>query len=196
MTEPDDVKRDSLAMPALITGLLGFLGITAALGLVFGTIALVRTREIGQAGRGLAIGGIVAAAAWIAVLSSLPFLLFTGSVLSASNAPIAVLEVDNCYNTARPGADAARVPCEGEHDGVVLDAYTMTKVAYPGERVARADAQRGCEDRLASRFTGELPPDLEIVGYPPTEASWIAGKQLAVCGLQSRSGPLFGPLPH
>ncbi|HEY3479695.1 MAG TPA: DUF4190 domain-containing protein [Streptomyces sp.] len=198
MTEPDSVKRDSLALPSLITGLLGFLGVTALLGLVFGIIALVRTKSIGQSGRGMAIGGIVASTVWIIALPLVSALLLI-TALRASNTPIALLQIDNCYNTARPGVDAVRVPCDGHHDGVVTDAYTMPQPAYPGERVAKAEAQRGCEDRLATMYGGqaaELPPGLEIVGYAPDEAAWVAGSPVAVCGLEPRSGTLFGPLPH
>lgn len=198
MTEPDSVERDRLALPSLITGLLGFLGITAVLGVVFGITALLRTKEIGQAGRGMAIGGIVAGAAWIVVLPLVAFFVQL-SALSSSNAPIVALEVDNCYDTARPGADAVRVPCDGAHDGVVMDAYSIPLPAYPGEGAAQAAAQRGCEDRLAGMFGGhgvELPPGLKIVGYAPDEATWVAGKPVAVCGLESRSGPLVGPFPR
>src|SRR6185295_6684857 len=71
MTEPETAvpaERDGLAVPALVTGVLGFLGITAVLGLVFGITALVRIHRTGERGRGLAIGGIAASVVWITVL--------------------------------------------------------------------------------------------------------------------------------
>src|SRR2546430_17461175 len=65
MTEPEPappVKRDGFAVPSLLTGVLGFFGVTAVLGVVFGIVTLVRTRRTGERGRGLAIGGVVARA--------------------------------------------------------------------------------------------------------------------------------------
>lgn len=201
MTEPHvapPVKRDGFAVPSLVTGLLGFFGLTAVLGLVFGIVTLVRTRRTGEGGRGLAIGGIVAGAVWLVALP-IAGVLVLGSLLSSSNAPIAALEVENCYDTARPGRDAVRVPCAGEHDGEVLDAFTMSGTAYPGDRDARAQVQQSCEERMAGMFGGlgaEVPPSLTVVGYAPDEGAWSAGSRIGVCGLQSRVGKLTGPLPH
>ncbi|MFI5592552.1 DUF4190 domain-containing protein [Amycolatopsis sp. NPDC051758] len=202
MTEPETAvpaERDGLAVPALVTGVLGFLGITAVLGLVFGITALVRIHRTGERGRGLAIGGIAASVVWITVLPLAVFLLAISQV-GSSNAPIAALQVGNCYNTARPGQDAVRVPCTEEHDGEVLDAFTVAdpQLSYPGSRDARASAQSSCESRLANMFggrgAGRLPGELQLVGYPPDEAAWAAGSRLAVCGLEPRTGRLTGPL--
>jgi hypothetical protein len=201
MTEPDvvpPVKRDGFAVPSLVAGLLGFFGLTAVLGLVFGIVTLVRTRRTGERGRGLAIGGIVAGAVWLVALP-VAAVLVLGSLLTSSNAPIAALEVENCYDTARPGRDATRVPCAGEHDGVVLDAFTMPGTAYPGDREAKTEVQRGCEDRMANMFGGlgaEVPPSLVVVGYAPDEGAWAAGTRIGVCGLQLGAGKLVGPLPR
>jgi hypothetical protein len=206
MTEPElepvaPAKRDGLAMPSLITGVLGFLGVTAVLGLVFGITALVRIHRTGERGRGLAIGGIAASVVWVTVLPLAAFLLAI-SQIGASDAPIAALQVGNCYNTARPGQDAVRVPCTEEHDGEVLDAFTVAdpQTSYPGSRDAKASAQSSCESRLANMFgglgAGRLPAGLELVGYPPGEDAWAAGNRLAVCGLEPRTGRLTGPLPR
>ena len=201
MTEPDTappVKRDGFAVPSLITGLLGFFGITAVLGLVFGIVTLVRTRRTGERGRGLAIGGIVAGAVWLVALPVAAVVL-VGGLLSVSNAPIAALKVEDCYDTARPGRDAVRVPCAGAHDGVVLDAFTMAdpETAYPGDREAQASVLSRCEVRLSSMFggtgAGSMPAELVYAGYAPDEAAWAAGSRIAVCGAQLRSGQLVGP---
>lgn len=200
MAEPDAApraKRDSFALPSLITGVLGFFGVTAMLGLVFGIVTLVRTRRTGERGRGLAIGGIVAGAVWLVALPIAAVLLVVG-LLSASNAPIAELQIDNCYDTARPGRDAVRVPCTGPHDGVVLDAFTMAdpETPYPGYREAQAAVLGRCQERQSKLLGGSdsaMPDQLVLTGYPPDEKAWAAGKRVAVCGMELRIGKLVGP---
>ncbi len=192
-------KRDGVAVASLISGVLGFFGITALLGIVLGIAALVRIHRTGERGRGLAIGGIAAGAVWAMALPIAAIVLLAG-LLSASNAPIAALQVDNCYNTARPGHDAARVPCSDQHDGVVLDAFTMAdpQASYPGDREVKTAADRSCRLRMADLFGGgvTIPPGLVLVGYAPDEDAWTAGARVATCGLQAASGRLSGPLPR
>jgi hypothetical protein len=203
MTEPEarvPGKRDSLAVVSLITGVLGFFGITAVLALVFGIVALVRIHRTGERGRGLAIGGIAAATVWMIALP-VAVILVLANLVSASNAPIAALEVENCYDLARPGHDAVRVPCAGAHDGVVLDAFTMAgpQTPYPGDREAATTADRSCQDRMAGMFGGAgigIPPELVLAGYAPDEKAWEAGERIATCGLQARSGRYSGPWPR
>jgi hypothetical protein len=57
---------DGLAIAGFVLGLLGFVGISAILGIVFGSVALNRIRRSAQGGRGLAIAGIVLGSCWIA----------------------------------------------------------------------------------------------------------------------------------
>lgn len=54
-------RTSRLAIAALVTGLLGL--VPVATGLAIG--ALVRTGRRGERGRGLAVGGLVASAAWV-----------------------------------------------------------------------------------------------------------------------------------
>ena len=52
-------------------GILGFLGITAAAGVILGIVALTQVRARLQRGKGLAIAGIVVSAAWIVLFAIL-----------------------------------------------------------------------------------------------------------------------------
>jgi len=193
MTEPETaapVKRDGFAVASLITGVLGFFGITAVLGVGFGTVALVRIHRTGGRGRGLAIGGIVAGVLW-GIALPLAAIVLLANFVSATNAPIAAMEVDTCYTTARPGRDAVKVSCDDEHDGYVVDAFAMAgpQTPYPGVREATDAAFRSCQDRTAGLFAGEgikLPPEAVIVGYAPDKEAWEAGARNAACGLQGR----------
>ncbi|WP_103351992.1 DUF4190 domain-containing protein [Amycolatopsis sp. CA-128772] len=192
-------KRDGYATASLVTGVLGCFGVTAVLGMVFGIAALARIRRTGDRGRAWAIGGIAAGVAWAVALPIVSTVWFFAA-LSASNAPIAAMEVENCYDKAFPGRDAVRVPCAGEHDGVVFDAFTVAspQTPYPGDPEAAAEVDRSCQDRLSTRFGGgfEIPQSLVLVGYAPDEQAWSAGARIGTCGLEGRSGRLTGPLPR
>ncbi|MEV6829398.1 DUF4190 domain-containing protein [Amycolatopsis sp. NPDC051102] len=196
---PGPAKRDGFAVASLITGVLGFFGITALLGVVFGIVALVRIHRTGERGRGLAIGGIAAGLVWAIALPVAAVLVLV-RLLSFSNAPIAAMQVENCYDLGRLGTDAVRVPCAGEHDGVVLDAFTIAgpETPYPGDREATAGVNRSCQTRSDTLFGGayEIPPGLVLVGYAPDEKAWKAGARIGTCGLEARAGRLTGPLPR
>jgi hypothetical protein len=58
---------DGMAIAGFVLGLLGILGISAILGIVFGSVALGRVRRTGQSGRGLAIAGVVLGSCWLAL---------------------------------------------------------------------------------------------------------------------------------
>jgi hypothetical protein len=58
---------DGFATAALVLGLLGFIGICAILGVVFGLVALNRIGTSGRGGRGMAIAGTVIGGVWLAI---------------------------------------------------------------------------------------------------------------------------------
>jgi hypothetical protein len=58
-------RRNRLAVASLVCGLLGFTGIGAIAGLIVGYMALKQIKASGQAGRGLAIAGIVLSALFL-----------------------------------------------------------------------------------------------------------------------------------
>ncbi|WP_328450354.1 DUF4190 domain-containing protein [Amycolatopsis sp. NBC_00438] len=198
MTETDiaaPAKRDGFAVASLATGVLGFFGITALLGLVFGIVALVRIHRSGERGRGFAIGGIAASVAW-AIAVPVAAVLLLAALASSSNAPILAMQVDDCYNVARPAQDAAKVSCDGDHDGLLLDSFTMAgpQVPYPGDRKVRDSALSVCSDRLKSLLedAGAVPAEPMITGYGPDEAAWAKGSRTAMCGFESHAGSWRG----
>jgi hypothetical protein len=72
-----------MAIAGFVLGLLGLFGITAILGIVFGSVALSRIRRTAQEGRGLAIAGIVLGSCWLAVL----VLTVIAGVIGATSGP-------------------------------------------------------------------------------------------------------------
>jgi ABC-type dipeptide/oligopeptide/nickel transport system permease component len=64
---PMQSGADGFAIASLVLGLLGFIGICAILGVVFGLVALNRIGTSGRAGRGMAIAGTVIGGVWLAL---------------------------------------------------------------------------------------------------------------------------------
>jgi NhaP-type Na+/H+ and K+/H+ antiporter len=75
---------NGMAIAGFVLGLLGFMGITAILGIVFGSVALSRIRRTAQEGKGLAIAGIVLGSCWLAFFV---ILFVIGAVVGATSGP-------------------------------------------------------------------------------------------------------------
>jgi hypothetical protein len=64
---PQQSGTDGFAIASLVLGLLGFIGICAILGLIFGLVALNRIGSTRRGGRGMAIAGTVIGGVWLAI---------------------------------------------------------------------------------------------------------------------------------
>jgi hypothetical protein len=85
---PPSFGTNGLAIAGFVLGLLGFVGISAILGIVFGSVALSRIRTTGQGGRGLAIAGIVLGSCWLALFVILILLgVIVGTTSGTSTTP-------------------------------------------------------------------------------------------------------------
>jgi hypothetical protein len=58
---------DGFAIASLVLGVLGFVGICAILGVIFGLVALNRIGNTQRAGRGMAIAGTVIGGVWLVI---------------------------------------------------------------------------------------------------------------------------------
>jgi hypothetical protein len=76
--------HNGMAIAGFVLGLLGFAGITAILGIVFGSVALATIRRTAQPGKGLAIAGIVLGSCWLALFI---ILFVIGAVIGATSGP-------------------------------------------------------------------------------------------------------------
>ncbi|SFW79322.1 DUF4190 domain-containing protein [Amycolatopsis australiensis] len=200
---PGPRGRNGFAVASLILGILGICGFSLVLGLIFGIVALVQIGKSGQAGRGMAIAGIVLSVLWVGALTVGVIVLVKKTELLATTPTIVALQPGECYNTpAAYGLDATKVSCAEPHDGeafatVPLKGYVAGE--YPGEETLEAQAKAGCEAQRATVFgPGYTPPVEASVGvfYPDSKA-WLAGKSAAVCTFQVTSDKQFtGPLRH
>jgi len=79
---PPSGTPSGMAIAGFVLGLLGFTGITAILGIVFGSVALSRIRRTAEGGKGLAIAGIVLGSCWLGFFL---VLIVIGAVVGATS---------------------------------------------------------------------------------------------------------------
>lgn len=195
---------NGMAITSFVLGLLGLIGISAILGIVFGIIALRRIRGTLQRGRGLAIAGIVLGSAWLAVGVAL---VATGAILgsaaptqpSASSSghdvsPFA-LAAGDCFNnpTVTPGhitdvGSVVQTLCTQPHNAQIFATFTVSGsiLDYPGSSKLTSIASSGCNARAtASLNRSMITSSMQMRLLFPLQSSWIAGHRGISCIIYS-----------
>lgn len=201
---PAPPKLSGLAVAALVTGLIGCVSF---LGLVLGIAALLRIRRTGERGRGLAIGGIAAFAAWTAVTAigvatgTLSFWAATpdaegrGPLDRAYRIPT---QVGQCLTLAGEGIDADTVltRCEEPHNAQILHSFQLEPGPYPGDEAVQQRATAGCRS-AKGRLRTPLPtppPTLTLAMTYADGRDWERGNRLVVCYVRAAEGTYTGSL--
>jgi hypothetical protein len=182
-----------LAIAALAAGVLPLVPVAAGLGIA----GLVVTRAGRRRGRGLAIGGLLAATVWIAVGVTL------GTVASLthgfhkpvkieynySHAAVFGLRQGNCVLTPNESV-ASVVPCTSPHDAEVFATFTLPAGPWPGSAAAERAANDGCGTRLSGYLNPQLAISLSQDYVYPGQVAWQAGTRTVVCEVRAASGQL------
>jgi hypothetical protein len=189
-----------MAIASFVLGLLGIVGISAILGIVFGIVALRRIRVMLQGGRGLAIAGIVLGSLWLAVYAAL---IASGAILGAAPSrsssgqqvnPFS-LAAGDCFDnpTVTPGkiTDVGSVvqrSCTQPHNAQIFATFKVTgsMLAYPGSAKLTSAASSGCNARAgASLDSSKITSSMQIRLLFPLQSSWIAGNRTISCIIYS-----------
>jgi Septum formation len=172
---PQSQTTSGFAIASLVFGALG--GIL--LSVIFGVIALGKTKPGGQRGRGLAIGGLVLSGVWavgiavaIAVVALLP-----KHAVSAHD-----IKAGDCFAELPKGnriSSVDTIGCDQPHVAEVAGVVTIPDGPYPGDFGSYG---KKCKDSLASYSpTAMLDPDVDLAIMPPTQDSWQRGDREMVC---------------
>ncbi|TYK46692.1 DUF4190 domain-containing protein [Actinomadura decatromicini] len=198
-------KTSGLAIAALVTGLLGCLSVV---GLVLGIVALFRIRRTGDKGRNLAIGGIVAFAAWtvlFVVLASFGVLRFSAYVgldrqpeSSVSGAGPLPFRVGQCLDLRGEELryESVVLACDSPHDGQIVHRYDAPPGLYPGDQAFKAQAWDECQ-RAKVKIRLPLPPPpprITLSMRYTTEGAWAAGFRHVFCYVKATDGKLNGSI--
>jgi hypothetical protein len=182
-----------LAIAALAAGVLPLVPVAAGLGIA----GLVVTRAGRRRGRGLAIGGLLAATVWIAVGVTL------GTVASLTHGfhkPVKIeynyshsavfgLRQGNCVLTPNESV-ASVVPCTSPHDAEVFATFTLPAGPWPGSAAVERAANDGCGTRLSGYLNPQLAISLSQDYVYPGQVAWQAGTRTVVCEVRAASGQL------
>lgn len=203
MTMPEHSRETGKTNGFAITSLvLGILGCTAWLALIFGFISLNQIKRTGDRGRGLAITGIVLALLWF-VGTIATFVLLPGGGKPSAEAPltptptktephdlqVSDIKPGQCFNDGTNGnggesevEELTIVGCKTPHDAQALAAFTFERGAWPGDRVLSKAASRQCHKRTDKKIRHD--PARRILSqswYLPTKESWgLTGRDRGV----------------
>ncbi|GAA3145879.1 hypothetical protein JOF29_005549 [Kribbella aluminosa] len=183
---------NSLATASLVTGLGGILiGVSAPVAIGLGIAALVQISRRPQAGKGMAIAGVV-----IGSLVTLGYVALIGLVIAfgssgdTSGAPnpgsssvyVDELAIGDCFDKTSVEDEVVRRDCPVEHDGELVASVTLPAGAYPGDKAIDDDADQACAGPFGT-YVGKSRDDseLQLAWWTPDKPTWNSGDRRILC---------------
>lgn len=192
---PPPRETNGLAIASLALGVTPFFPVAAGLGIA----ALVQIRRTGQAGRGLAIGGLVASGVWLLIMvMSVALGVVIGlrggfdRELAKPTKPPAprTFVIGECLNDLNGALDT--VPCGPPHDGEVFANFDLAAGPYPGHDTVMAQSKSRCGGELSIYLTdSEYPMAVDYIWLYPPESSWTRSRTVT-CIAWGPDGQLTG----
>jgi uncharacterized protein DUF4190/putative regulator of septum formation len=174
---PEPSKTNWWAVVSLVSGILGGVLISV----VCGIVALNKTKDGRQSGRGMAIAGLVLSGLWVllVVAASAVYLILGRDSVNAMD-----VTVGDCVAEVPESSlvfDVPVVGCEEPHRGEVYALLTMPDGDFPGHE-AIAQFQYKCGPALAGYSpTAMANPAVGIFVLYPTAQSWELGDRTVTC---------------
>ncbi|MGG5258261.1 septum formation family protein [Phycicoccus avicenniae] len=189
---------NGFAIASLVLGMIG----GVLLSVVFGCVALGQVRRSGQAGRGLAIAGLVLSGLW--VVGILAFVVFAvagsasraddGAGGGAGTVSATDLRIGDCVGELSETDDLGQVPavpCDAPHHGEVFARFDLADGDYPAEDELDRLAGDGCFDRLADFAPAAADdPTVDVFYSFPQARGWRLGDHEVMCFAVSTEGRL------
>ena len=176
--QPPPARTTSgFAVASLVFGILG--GVLFSV--IFGIIALGRTKAGGQRGRGMAIAGLALSGVWVAIFAVAIVL----AVLSPTNTVSARnVKVGDCFADIPSGNRVSwvnTISCDRPHVAEVAAVLTMPDGSFPDDSVF-SDYKQKCRDSLGSySSTAMQDANVDLAVMPPSQDSWKQGDRDMVC---------------
>ncbi len=175
--QPQIPTTSGFAVASLVFGILG--GVLFSV--IFGIIALGRTKPGGQRGRGMAIAGLVLSGVWVAIIAV--------AVVFAALSPDRTVsardvKVGDCFANTPSGDHVSWVDttsCDRPHSAEVVAVLRMPEGPFPDDSVF-SDYRQRCRDALSSySSTAMQDPNVDLAVMPPSRQSWAQWDRDMVC---------------
>jgi hypothetical protein len=189
--EPGRRPVSKLAILAMVTGILALVPIAVASAIG----ALIGIRRTGRRGHGMAMAGLVAAAAWVIAAVAIGTV---GVITHGFKKPVTVkyresavfkLQEGDCVNMTN-GQVVTVLPCTVPHEAEVFATFTLPAAAWPGTAAVRQQASSGCESRVTGYINPQLAISLAQSYVFPNKVAWTAGTRTVICEVRAASGQL------
>ncbi|MFF0266653.1 DUF4190 domain-containing protein [Kribbella sp. NPDC004536] len=189
----DSGGQNGLAVAALACALGGiFIGLSAPVAVVLGIIALVQLGRRPQAGKGMAIAGVVIGSlvtiGYIAVIGLL--IAFASSGTDDSGAPdpssnsayIDELMIGECFDDTNVDDEVERRACPEAHDAELIAIVSLPDGTYPGDKAIDKDADQACTRPFGS-YVGKSRDESELYlnWLTPDKYTWDSGDRRVFC---------------
>lgn len=190
--DPGSDKTNGFAITSLV---LGIVGCTAWLSLIFGFISLSQIKQRGERGRGLAIAGIVLSCLWF-VGTIATFVLLRGDPSSTAaqtttsptptktephDLDVGDIRPGRCFNDSANGngsgdeevEELTIVGCNSPHDAQAMATFTFKRGPWPGQKALSKAAGAQCRHRAGKRIAHDPASRiLTLSWYLPTQQGW------------------------
>jgi hypothetical protein len=177
---PVQPSTNGWSVVALVTGLIGLVPVAVPAGVV----GLVQAGRRRQAGRGLAIGGLVAAGVWtLAAVALLAFVLTAPDLRAGSPADVGTAAVGECLDAPADGSGPwAAASCTAPHDGEVYVVDEVDDARWPGEDELAVRADDTCHAEFAD-YVGRsyMASAHDYLSFSPDARDWAGGDRRIVC---------------
>jgi len=192
---------NKLAVTTIVLGALGALLVTAVAALITGALALVRLRSSNERGKGLAVGGMVLAVAWMTisalvyvnVLSQPPLRDANGKVIHKGNLAVTQLRTGDCLEKWTPTTEVGKVtvvPCTAAHNAEVFHTFDVTGKEFPGDGPIRDESSTQCLDKLKTTIKETDRKSIQVAVFKPIATSWKRGEHAVACVAVQSTGTL------
>jgi hypothetical protein len=175
-------KTNGFSIASLVLGILGFLCITALLGLIFGFIGLSQTKGGREKGRGMAIAGLVCSGVWIVAIVAVVTLV----AIFDKSVPATAVKVGDCIETTPPDNakidTLPKVACSKPHEAEVYALLPVSGDSFPGQAAMERDYKDRCETAL-SAYSPKAAADSSVRMYVifPSQETWDRGHRDVAC---------------
>lgn len=188
-------RTNRFAAVALATGLCGM--VLFAVG--FGVAALVQIRRRNEKGRGMAVGGLVAAGAWGVLIVTVVLTVAMAGTGDSGGKGMGTFQLypraGQCFDfTGRTRSiNTDIVECDLPHDGEMVLVFSLPAGPWPGDAEVSRLGTAGCQERIRERFRTRTPVEGgSVFALYPRRFSWRIGNREVNCAITADGGTKFG----